>query len=103
MTFSIIASDPKRGAVGVATATGLLAVGANVPHCAHGVGALATQGHSTSPLYADDGMALLERQWEAQEIVEALTSRDGNRGLRQLIIMDRAGRTAGWTGDCNDN
>jgi uncharacterized Ntn-hydrolase superfamily protein len=103
MTYSIIAHDPKCGAVGVATATGLLAVGANVPHCGFGIGALASQGHSTSPLYADDGMALLERKWEAKEIVDALISRDGNRGLRQLIVMDRAGRTAGWTGDRNDD
>jgi uncharacterized Ntn-hydrolase superfamily protein len=103
MTYSIIARDPNSGAVGVATATGLLAVGANVPHCRFGIGALASQGHSTSPLYADDGMALLEREWEAKEIVDALVSRDGNRGVRQLIIMDRAGRTAGWTGDRNSN
>jgi uncharacterized Ntn-hydrolase superfamily protein len=48
MTFTIIGRDPENGAIGVATATGSIAVGAQVPHCRFGVGAVATQGWTTS-------------------------------------------------------
>lgn len=102
MTFSIIARDPKTGALGVATATGKLAVGAQVPHIRPGIGAIATQGFTTNPLYAEDGFRLLEAGWQADEVVLALTQRDGGRDWRQVIIMDRHGRTGGFTGDANE-
>ncbi len=102
MTFSIIARDPKTGALGIATATGKLAVGAQVPHLRSGIGAIATQGLTTNPLYAEDGFKLLEAGWQADEVVEALTRRDNGRDWRQVIIIDRRGRTAGFTGDANE-
>ena len=102
MTFSIIARDPETDTLGVATATGKLAVGAQVPHIRPGIGAIATQGFTTNPLYAEDGFKLLEAGWQADEIVEALTRRDNGRDWRQVIIMDRYGRAAGFTGDANE-
>ncbi|MDH3660363.1 MAG: DUF1028 domain-containing protein [Alphaproteobacteria bacterium] len=102
MTFSIIARDPETDTLGVATATGKLAVGAQVPHLRPGIGAIATQGFTTNPLYAEDGFKLLEAGWRADEVVEALTRRDNGRDWRQVIIMDRHGRTAGFTGDANE-
>jgi hypothetical protein len=33
MTYSMVARDPVTGALGATTATGMMAVGANVPHC----------------------------------------------------------------------
>lgn len=102
MTFSIIARDPETDALGVATATGKLAVGAQVPHIRPGIGAIATQGFTTNPLYAEDGFKLLEAGWQADEVVEALTRRDNGRNWRQVIIMDRHGRAAGFTGDANE-
>ena len=102
MTFSIIARDSETGALGVATATGKLAVGAQVPHLRSGIGAIATQGFTTNSLYAEDGFKLLEAGWQAGEIVEALTGRDNGRDWRQVIIMDRHGRAAGFTGDANE-
>ena len=38
MTYSIVARDPASGAVGVAAATGLVAIGALVPHVRWGAG-----------------------------------------------------------------
>lgn len=48
MTFTIVARDPKTNALGIASATGNLAVGGFVPHIAPGIGAIATQGFSTN-------------------------------------------------------
>lgn len=102
MTFSIIARDPKTGFIGVATATGNIAVGAQVPHLRPGIGAIATQGYTTNPLYAEDGLRLLENGWSVKEVVDALTSRDQGRDWRQVLVMDRDGRTAVATGSANE-
>lgn len=97
MTFSIVARDPKTGAFGVATATGGPAVGSLVPHARAGLGAIATQGY-TNPFYAFDGLAALESGADAQAVVTALVQADDGRNGRQLIVVDRAGNTAGWSG-----
>ncbi len=102
MTFSIIGRDPKSGCLGVATATGKIAVGAQVPHLRPGIGAIATQGLTTNPLYAEDGFRLLDAGWSAEAVVQALTARDQGRDWRQLMVMDGNGGTAGATGDANE-
>lgn len=101
MTYSLVARDHKTGKFGVATATGLLAVGALVPHVMGGVGAVATQGYSTNPFYGPDGLALLHQGLSAKDTVHRLTQGDEGRDSRQLIVLDRAGDTAGWTGAGN--
>ena len=103
MTFTIIARDPETLAVGVATATGSIAVGAQVPHCRFGVGAVATQGYSTNVLFARRGLPLLARGETAQAVVGALTADDEGRDFRQLAVMDAGGGTAGWTGVANSD
>lgn len=98
MTYSIVARDAQTGAFGVATATGGPAVGSLVPHARAGVGAIATQGH-TNPFYAFDGLAALEQGQSAEGVVYALTTGDADRERRQLILVDKTGRAAGWTGN----
>jgi uncharacterized Ntn-hydrolase superfamily protein len=98
MTFSIVARDPRTGAFGAAAATGTPAVGGLVLHLAPGVGAIATQGLSTNPLYGVRGLRLLEANFNADETCRKLTEEDDGRDARQLIIVDRSGRTSGWTG-----
>ena len=97
MTFSILAHDRITGAFGVATATGGPAVGSLVPHARAGAGALATQGY-TNPLYAHDGLAALEAGQGADAVVYALTTADPEKDRRQLIVLDRTGHAAGWSG-----
>lgn len=97
MTFSILAHDRITGAFGVATATGGPAVGSLVPHARAGVGALATQGY-TNPLYAHDGLAALDAGQGADAVVYALTTADPEKDRRQLIVLDRSGQAAGWSG-----
>jgi len=101
MTFTIIARDPDTDAIGVATATGSIAVGAQVPHCRTGVGAIATQGHSTNMLFARRGLPLLSQGQTARHVLRTLVAEDQGRDFRQLSVMDRHGGTAGWTGEAN--
>jgi len=98
MTFTIIGRDSESGAIGVATATGSIAVGAQVPHCRIGVGAIATQGYSTNVLFARRGLPRLARGESAEAVMRALVAEDEGREFRQLAVMDRDGKTAGWTG-----
>lgn len=103
MTFTIIGRDPEDGTIGVATATGSLAVGAQVPHCRFGVGAVATQGWSTNVLFARRGLPRLAKGESAPHVMRALVAEDEGRDYRQLAVMDREGRTAGWTGKANSD
>lgn len=103
MTFTIIGRDPASGAIGVATATGSIAVGAQVPHCRFGAGAIATQGYSTNVLFASRGMPRLAAGESAAAVAEALLAEDDGRAFRQLAVMDAGGATAGWTGEANSD
>lgn len=101
MTFTVIGLDPASGAFGVATATGSIAVGAQVPHCRFGVGAIATQGHTTNLRFPHRGLPLLARGQAAPAVMRSLVSEDAGADFRQLAVMDREGGTAGWTGSAN--
>jgi uncharacterized Ntn-hydrolase superfamily protein len=101
MTFSIVTRDSRTGAFGAAVATGTPVVGGLVLHLAADVGAIATQGLSTNPFYGIHGLRLLEAGLTAEDACEKLTREDGGRESRQLVIIDRNGHTAGWTGADN--
>lgn len=97
MTFSIVARDATTGALGVATATGGPVVGSLVPHARAGLCAIVTQAH-TNPLYAADGLALLESGLSPEAAIARLTQGDSLAERRQVAIIDAQGRMAGWTG-----
>lgn len=101
MTYSILASDPKTGAIGVATATGSVAVGGFVPHVRFGVGAVATQGAFTNWLHGENGLKLLKKGHNAEAVRDMLVKNDKGSAYRQFIICDRWGHTAGHTGAAN--
>lgn len=103
MTFSILTRDPATGDLGAATATGTPAVGGFVLHRLAGVGALATQGWATNTLYGATGIRMLEDGAEAGQVLQTLTEGDRGRDWRQLIVIDRDGQTAGWTGPSNED
>lgn len=96
MTWSIVARHPS-GAFGVAVASKFFAVGALCPAVANGKGALSTQA-LVNPLYARDGLAALEAGIASSEVVKRLTDADAGRELRQLHVVDAAGKSAGHTG-----
>jgi uncharacterized Ntn-hydrolase superfamily protein len=97
MTWSIIARDPETGQTGIAVATRFFAVGALVPHVETGVGAVASQAF-VNPYYGRQGLAMLREGADAEAVVAALTAADAGRDQRQLHVMDRAGRSAAFTG-----
>ncbi|WP_108125279.1 DUF1028 domain-containing protein [Saccharospirillum mangrovi] len=101
MTYSIVARDPNTGALGVATATGSVAVGGFVPHVRYPVGAIATQGAFTNWLYGDRGLALLANDQTAEQVRDRLIADDEGQAQRQLLICDAQGRTAAHTGTAN--
>lgn len=103
MTFSVLALDRATGAVGGAAATGNLAVGAWVLRAAAGAGAVATQGLSVSSPWGDEGLSRLGRGESPEEIVAGLTNADAGRDYRQLAVIDVRGRSAAWTGRCNED
>lgn len=96
MTFSIVARDPASGAFGVATATAGPMVGALVPHARGGLGVAATQA-MTNPYLAIDALALLDRE-PAEAALAAALAKDAEAERRQVVLVDAAGRAAGWTG-----
>lgn len=101
MTYTIVARDPKTEALGIASATGNLAVGGFVPHIRPGVGAIATQGFSTNYWYGINGLNLLNERKNAESVRNELVGADNGSHWRQLLVLDQTGKTAVWTGDKN--
>lgn len=101
MTYSLVARDPTNGSLGVATATGSVAVGGFVPHLRQGVGAIATQGAFTNWLYGDRGLALLEQGSSADQVRQQLIDADEGEMQRQFLVCDAQGNTAAHTGSAN--
>ncbi len=96
MTWSIVARHPS-GAFGVAVASKFFAVGALCPAVTNGKGALSTQA-LVNPLYARDGIAALQGGAAAAGVVRRLIEADAGREMRQLHVVDAAGRSAAHTG-----
>jgi uncharacterized Ntn-hydrolase superfamily protein len=101
MTFSIVAWDPEAREWGVAVASKFLAAGAVVPWVRAGSGAVATQAYA-NVTYGPRGLDLLATL-SGEEVVDSLIRSDDEREHRQVGIVDREGRTAGFTGsECFD-
>ena len=97
MTWSIVAREPKSGALGIVVATKFFAVGARVPHIATGVGAVATQA-SANRQYGPKAIALLEQGLSPAEVIKRITDEDPGRDTRQVAVIDTKGRSAVYTG-----
>jgi len=97
MTWSICALDKATGQLGVAVASRFFAVGALCPAIRAGKGALSTQA-LINPLYARDGLALLDAGLDAKAIVAKLTGADAGREVRQFHVIDAKGTSAQHTG-----
>jgi uncharacterized Ntn-hydrolase superfamily protein len=97
-TFSVVAYDPGRQEWGVAVQSKFLAAAAVVSWARAGAGAVATQSYANLA-YGPQGLDMMEGGAPAEQVVEALTSADEGRALRQVGVVDREGRAAAYTGD----
>lgn len=98
MTYSIVALDPKTGALGVAAQSKVLAAGAGLAWAEAGVGAVATQAISNLT-YGPDGLALLRKGTDAATAVKRVADADTMRAHRQVGIVAASGSSAAFTGD----
>jgi uncharacterized Ntn-hydrolase superfamily protein len=100
MTYSIAALDQRTGELGVAVQTRWLAVGSLVPWARPGVGAIATQSF-VDTRYGFAGIELLAAGRTPEAALAELIAADPDPGVRQVGIVDVAGRSAAHTGaDC---
>ncbi|HEY0591456.1 MAG TPA: DUF1028 domain-containing protein [Thermoanaerobaculia bacterium] len=96
-TFSIVARDPATGQIGVAVQSHWFAVGQIVPWAEAGVGAVATQSF-VDPSYGKLGLDLLRTGKTAPQALRALLGGDPACEVRQVAMVDAAGRVATFTG-----
>lgn len=92
-----MARCPKTLALGVCVSTAAPAVGSRVPHVRARVGAIATQA-TTNVIYGINGLRLLKVGFSPQTALETMLREDPDRESRQVIIIDKEGRSAAFTG-----
>lgn len=99
-TFSIVAYDPGRQEWGVAVQSKFMACAAVVSWARAGAGAIATQSYA-NVRYGIDGLERLGQGESAESVIAAFTEADPQKGLRQVGMVDKNGRSASFTGaDC---
>jgi uncharacterized Ntn-hydrolase superfamily protein len=96
MTWSIVARDAS-GALGVAVASKFFAVGALCAHGQSGVGALSTQA-LVNPLLAAPALRGMAARRKPDDLISELMASDPGQALRQIHMVDNAGRGAAHTG-----
>lgn len=97
-TYSIVARDPRTGEMGVAVQSHWFSVGSVVPWAEAGVGAVATQS-LVDPAYGPLGLAAMRMGRSAPEALRGVLAGDEGRGVRQVAMIDAAGRVAAHTGE----
>ena len=97
-TYSIVARDAATGELGVAVQSHWFSVGSLVSWAEPGVGAVATQSF-VDPDYGPLGLALMRAGKPAPDALEALLAVDDNAAVRQVGMVDAAGRVAKHTGE----
>jgi uncharacterized Ntn-hydrolase superfamily protein len=96
-TYSIVARDPKTGEMGVAVQSHWFSVGSIVSWAEAGVGAVATQS-LVDPAYGPLGLDLMRAGRTAPDALRSLVAGDDGRDVRQVAMIDAAGRVAAYTG-----
>jgi uncharacterized Ntn-hydrolase superfamily protein len=97
LTYSIVARDASSGELGVAVQSHYFGVGSLVSWAEAGVGAVATQS-TIEPAYGPRGLELMQSGLSAPAALDRLLADDRQEDVRQVAIVDRAGRVAVHTG-----
>jgi len=99
-TYSIVAFDPASGELGAAVHSHWFSVGSLCIWARPGVGAVATQS-VVEPAHGPHGLERLSAGDAAADALAALLGADALAAVRQVGIVDAAGRVAVHTGaDC---
>jgi uncharacterized Ntn-hydrolase superfamily protein len=93
MTFSLVARCPESGMFGVAIASSSPAVAARCSYARAGVGAVASQ-NVTDPTLGPLALDLMERGASAAQAIAEVKRRGKFIEYRQVLAVDRTGRTA---------
>ncbi len=72
-----------------------------VPFAKAGVGGIATQSYP-NVLHKEKAMTLFEKNKKPEEVVKILLKGDKKREKRQVIVMDKTGKSFGFTGKENE-
>ncbi|MBV8425906.1 MAG: DUF1028 domain-containing protein [Hyphomicrobiales bacterium] len=97
MTFSILGFCPRSGMLGMAVSSSSPAVAARCAHARARVGVVATQ-NITDPSLGPKGLDLLEAESDVEHALEHLKAQTPHIEYRQLVILDRNGKSAGFSG-----
>ncbi len=97
MTFSILARCLHSGQFGIAISSSSLCVAARCAFARAGVGAVASQ-NITDPRLGTKALELLAKGNSAQTALEKIVSRSENIEYRQLLLVDKAGSVAHFSG-----
>lgn len=93
MTFSLVARCADTGMFGMAISSSSPAVAARCSYARAGVGAVASQ-NVTDPSLGPLTLDVLEQGHSARDALRKVTSGAGHIEYRQLLAIDRQGRTA---------
>jgi uncharacterized Ntn-hydrolase superfamily protein len=96
-TFSIVATDPETGEIGIAVQSKIVSVGSIVPFARAGAGAVVTQSYANVK-YGPFGLYLLEEDHTPDSVLSMLTQADPQRDYRQAGIIDHKGNASSFTG-----
>jgi len=97
MTFSILGHCSRSGMLGMAVSSSSPAVAARCAHARAHTGVVATQ-NITDPTLGPKGLALIAEGLDAEGALERLKSEAAHIEYRQLVLLDRSGKSAGFSG-----
>ena len=97
MTFSIVASNPSTKELGVATSTGLVAVGNLVPSILPNVGAICVQA-MVKPSYRETILRLMKKGSSNESAINNVLKNDKKKEHRQIIVVNAKGETYVFSG-----
>jgi len=93
MTFSLVARCAETGMFGVAISSSSPAVAARCSYAQAGVGAVASQ-NITDPRLGQQSLDLLAKGSDSSSVINTLTSNSEHMDYRQVLVVDRNGKTA---------
>lgn len=97
MTFSVVARCVETGMFGVAVSSSSPAVAARCAYARADVGAVASQ-NVTDPRLGERGLDLMAGGLSAPEAIAALVDSNPHMEYRQVLAVDRTGRSAVHSG-----